>query len=182
MSGSTPEQIRARNPYYRANDKFTTRDPEPVHPPRPNTDATLLPLILQAALMQMHESQVNRALVSRLTLEARAKIEAQDYHKLVDLQLAEKRPRERWHTLTVWGRIAVADLEQKLCQRFDIHLFVERQGKLRFDSMFSCPCGWSTTVPRGRSAGGWARIYYAKHLERAKQQQEQASEAEAKSA
>lgn len=122
-----------------------------------------LPVLMQAALIQMRESWVKRAVVARLLEESQDKPHVADYEALVRLGLAEKNEADKWHRLTYLGRRIAGHLEQRLCKQFQIHLLQEA-GADRFDVRFRCCCGWKTAVPK-QSPSVWknARARFTRH-------------------
>lgn len=122
-----------------------------------------LTVIQQAALVQMRESQVKRAVVARLLEECQDKPRVSDYEALVTMGLAEKGAADKWHKLTYQGRRISGHLEARLCARFQIHLLAE-SGSDRFNVSFRCCCGWKTQVPK-QSPSVWrnARARFARH-------------------
>lgn len=112
-------------------------------------DPLTLPVMQQAALLSMRESVVRRAVVRDLLEHAQDKPGHPDYQALADLGLCERNPGKRYHDLTTEGRTAARDLEQKLCQQFDIHLMIDAGSSGEWQQRYACPCGqWSTLVRR----------------------------------
>lgn len=98
-------------------------------------DASTLTTMQQAALIQLTETHVKRALVAKLLEDAQDKPQAEDYRALVDLGLAERRESDRWHHLTRAGIEPAKKLTQKLCIKFNLHTLIE-----------AGPSGWQVSL------------------------------------
>lgn len=136
--------------------------PRPRLPLPPPFDPTTLPLMQQAAMMQMHESHFARAVLRRLLADSQDKPQLPDYKELVNLGFARKGAQEKWHKLTAGGAVIARELERKLCQQLDIHAMLGPVGEGPTVS-FSCPCGWRTSVRNSHTAPGNARASWNKH-------------------
>ncbi len=120
----------------------------------------------KAALLTMHESAVKRALVARLLIDSQERPLMPEYRFLVAQGLAHRRLNDKWHHLTPRGVTLAKELEKTLCQEFNIHLLL-RGGDVGWQTVFRCPCGWSTRVRRSPTAPGNANYAYQRHLARA---------------
>ena len=139
---------------------FDQPNAAPALPAPAAFDAFTLPLMQQAALIQLTETHVKRALIARLLEDAQDKPQAEDYRALVDLGLAERREADRWHHLTRAGVEPAKILTQKLCLRFNVHMLTEG-GDSGWQVRYACPCGFSTMVRRSRTAWGNAATQHA---------------------
>ncbi len=128
----------------------------------PPFDPMTLPLMQQAALMQMHESHFSRTVVRRLLEDTQDKPQLQDYKALVNLGFARKGAAEKWHKLTAGGSVIARELEKRLCQQLDIHAMMGPFGSGQYVS-FSCPCGWRTSVKNSHTAPSNARASWHRH-------------------
>lgn len=137
-------------------------------PPIEEFEPLSLPVMQQAALMQMHESHVSRAIKARLLEDSQDGPHNSDYQALVDLGFAARRHAERWHHLTTEGAIVARKLEQKLCGRFNIHILQDRGASGSWQQRFGCPCGWSTLVRRSSTAPANAASAFKVHRETAR--------------
>lgn len=116
-------------------------------------DLTTLSVMQQAALIQLTETHVKRALVGRLLEDAQDKPQSEDYRALVELGLAERREADRWHHLTRAGIEPAKRLTQQLCIQFNVHVLIEG-GDGGWQVHYACPCGFSTMVRRSTTARG----------------------------
>lgn len=128
----------------------------------PAVDPLTLPVMQQAALLQMHESYFRRNVVARLLEDSQDRPDAPDYAAPCDLGLAERQHGYRFRSLTGAGLIAAKQLEQKLCRQFDIHAFVGPLGD-GYMVKFYCPCGWHKDVRNSHTAPGNARASFSRH-------------------
>lgn len=146
---------------YRELEGKIARGEIPEYVPEPLPD---LSLMQQIALIQMSESHVKRALLSRMGEDAQARPDWHDYRQLVERGLAFKRPNDKWHSLTADGAALARKLSPILCQRYGVHLLLELAAH-RYDISFRCSCGqWSTSVPKGRATNGNAAFRFERHL------------------
>lgn len=155
--------------YYRSGDILARylRERDHALNPKPaisDIDPLTLSTLQQAALLQMHESPVKRAVINKLCEDAQARPSFADYAALVELGLCERNAGKRFHDLTSAGRIAVNTLEKKLCGKFSIHVLMERGRANGFTARFFCPCGWSVEVRNSTTAPGNAHAQYQTHL------------------
>lgn len=127
-------------------------------------DPLSLPSLQQAALLAMRESQVSRTVIRRLTAESQARPDGGDYAALEKLGLCRRNVGKRVHELTASGGIAAATLEMKLCNRFAIHLLMQRGRASGPTARFFCPCGWSVEVRNSPTAPGNAHAQFRTHL------------------
>lgn len=142
-----------------AVDAYRRNPPEPA----PVFDPLTLTTMQQAALMQMMESHVKRAVIARLLEDSQDRPGASEYCSLVDLGLAELKVGKRYHDVTYDGAAAGRALTQSLCRKFNIHLLIESTAH-RLTVMFKCPCGWHTTVDKGRFTNSNANARFQKHI------------------
>ncbi len=134
-------------------------------PALPPIDVMALSHMQQAALMQMTDSHVRRALVARLLEDSQDRPGMPEYRDLRRLGLATWNDGKRLHDLTEAGIVAGKLLQQKLCQQFDIHLLVPHESKSGWETRFSCPCGFSCNVRRSPTAPGSANRKHFVHVE-----------------
>ncbi len=135
---------------------------QPRLPLPPPFDPLTLPLMQQAAMMQMHESHFARAVIRRLLEDAQDKPQLPDYKSLVNRGFARKSAAEKWHRLTAGGVVIARELEQQLCERLDIHAMLGPIGT-GHTVEFSCPCGWHFATRNSHTAPGNARASWNRH-------------------
>lgn len=127
-------------------------------------DPATLPLLQQAALMQMHESHFSRRVYRALLEDTQDKPSLPDYRALVDMELAQKGPADKWHKLTCDGASAARNLEKHLCRKLDVHAFAGPLGT-GHSVWFYCPCGWRVSVRNSPTAFGNAAVSWRRHHE-----------------
>jgi hypothetical protein len=135
---------------------------QPRLPLPPPFDPLTLPLMQQAAMMQMHESHFARAVLRRLLVDSQDKPQWSDYKALVNLGFARKGAAEKWHKLTAGGAVIARELEQQLCKSLDIHAMLGPVGTAHTVE-FSCPCGWRFATRNSHTAPGNARASWNRH-------------------
>ncbi len=119
----------------------------------------------QAALMQMTDSHVRRALVARLLEDSQDRPGMPEYRDLRRLGLAKWSEGKKLHDLTDAGIVAGRTLTEKLCQTYDIHLLVPNQTRDGWEVRYSCPCGFHCNVRRSPTAPGNANRMHYTHVE-----------------
>jgi hypothetical protein len=130
-----------------------------------SSDASGLPLVQQAALIQMTTSHVKNALVKRLLIEAGVhRFSINHFNDLVTHGFAKRNIGKRDHDLTPLGLTAAKKLEQQICQRYSIHLLIDA-GQAGWEQRYTCPCGqWSTRVRRSITSDSNAATQFNRHI------------------
>lgn len=137
-----------------------------VTDPEPDFDA--IPLMQKIALLKMHESQVKRTVIEKLSEHCQDGPSADDYTALREQGLIARQHGKRWDDLTSAGIALVRKLETKLCFDFGIHLMIEAS-RHNTTVRFECSCGrWSTNIYKDEFTNRNKFVQFNRHLRTAK--------------
>lgn len=129
-------------------------------------DPMTLSTMQQAALLQMHESHVKRAVIARILEDSQDRPSMAEYAALRDMKLCELKPGKRFHDLTPMGHVAASTLEKRLCQTLGIHVKLGGDDNLKGSVRYYCSCGqWSIYRPRNIYASKNSVFAFLRHCD-----------------